>query len=243
MQAFPPNTGVGWHTMATGTWPGEHGSTNNTFHRTGRLVRELDLVRDERDPAGRPHRPGRRARRQVRRLDGVGRLADLSPALNGPVVDFRSFFSNRGIVAELRPARAARARERLRRLVPARRPRPGRRLDVGAPASYSPARQEQLTLTNTVRGTSNVDRIYDLYIYDSTERRRDELRQACWPSPRPRARTLPRASTLGVGDWADVKLQLVGPRAGQTAGFYLKLDRPLARTPRGSASTSPPSRA
>src|SRR6266542_4142462 len=34
-QAFPPNTGVGWYTMATGTYPGEHGSTNNTFHRTG----------------------------------------------------------------------------------------------------------------------------------------------------------------------------------------------------------------
>ena len=34
-QAFPPNTGVGWYTLASGTWPGEHGSTNNTFHRTG----------------------------------------------------------------------------------------------------------------------------------------------------------------------------------------------------------------
>ena len=34
-QGFPPNTGVGWYTLATGTWPGEHGSTNNTFHRTG----------------------------------------------------------------------------------------------------------------------------------------------------------------------------------------------------------------
>src|SRR5713101_6550047 len=35
VQAFPPNTGVGWYTMATGTYPSEHGSTNNTFHRTG----------------------------------------------------------------------------------------------------------------------------------------------------------------------------------------------------------------
>jgi predicted AlkP superfamily phosphohydrolase/phosphomutase len=35
LQGFPPNTGVGWATLATGTWPGEHGSTNNTFHRTG----------------------------------------------------------------------------------------------------------------------------------------------------------------------------------------------------------------
>ena len=35
LQAFPPNTGVGWFTMATGTYPSEHGSTNNTFHRGG----------------------------------------------------------------------------------------------------------------------------------------------------------------------------------------------------------------
>src|SRR4029079_10272492 len=34
-QGFPPSTGVGWATLGTGTWPGEHGSTNNTFHRTG----------------------------------------------------------------------------------------------------------------------------------------------------------------------------------------------------------------
>ena len=35
VQAFPPNTGVGWYTLATGAYPGEAGSTNNTFHRTG----------------------------------------------------------------------------------------------------------------------------------------------------------------------------------------------------------------
>jgi len=35
VQAFPPNTGVGWYTLATGNYPSEHGSTNNTFHRTG----------------------------------------------------------------------------------------------------------------------------------------------------------------------------------------------------------------
>src|SRR5262249_20403389 len=35
VQAFPPNTGVGWSPLATGAYPAEHGSTNNTFHRTG----------------------------------------------------------------------------------------------------------------------------------------------------------------------------------------------------------------
>ena len=31
----PPNTGAGWYTLATGAWPGVHGSTNNTFHING----------------------------------------------------------------------------------------------------------------------------------------------------------------------------------------------------------------
>ena len=35
VQAFPPNTGVGWYTLATGTYPSETGSTNNTFFRGG----------------------------------------------------------------------------------------------------------------------------------------------------------------------------------------------------------------
>ncbi len=35
LQAFPPNTGVGWYTLAAGAGPAEHGSTNNTFHRVG----------------------------------------------------------------------------------------------------------------------------------------------------------------------------------------------------------------
>ncbi len=35
VQAFPPNTGVGWYTLATGTYPSEHGATNTTFFRSG----------------------------------------------------------------------------------------------------------------------------------------------------------------------------------------------------------------
>ena len=44
VQAFPPNTGVGWYTMATGTYPSEHGSTNNTFFRGGDAFSEPDGV-------------------------------------------------------------------------------------------------------------------------------------------------------------------------------------------------------
>ena len=34
----PPNTGAGWYSLATGAWPGVHGSTNNTFHKNGAAV-------------------------------------------------------------------------------------------------------------------------------------------------------------------------------------------------------------
>src|SRR4029453_16293634 len=34
-QGFPPNTGVGWYTLATGTWPGEHGATKKTLPPNG----------------------------------------------------------------------------------------------------------------------------------------------------------------------------------------------------------------
>ena len=46
VQAFPPNTGVGWYTLATGTYPGEHGSTNNTFFRTGDAFNNTGFVHE-----------------------------------------------------------------------------------------------------------------------------------------------------------------------------------------------------
>src|SRR5262249_57665097 len=34
VQAFPPNTGVGWYTMAAGASPGGHASTNKPVFRS-----------------------------------------------------------------------------------------------------------------------------------------------------------------------------------------------------------------
>ncbi len=73
LQGFPPNTGVGWATIGTGTWPGEHGSTNNTFFRMGEAnFNNNSSFAGHRHPAGRPHRPVRRALGQVGGRDGVG---------------------------------------------------------------------------------------------------------------------------------------------------------------------------
>jgi predicted AlkP superfamily pyrophosphatase or phosphodiesterase len=62
-QGFPPNTGVGWYTLATGTWPSEHGSTNNTFFRTGDSFSKQHRVLLERRPSGGHTAGGGRARR------------------------------------------------------------------------------------------------------------------------------------------------------------------------------------
>src|SRR5215208_3992291 len=96
LQAFPPNTGVGWYTMATGTYPSEHGSTNNTFHRTGDVfsnrtsfsgagVLQADTLANAAERAG----------KKVAQIDWVGGTA---ANIQGPTVDFASFFSNRGVV-------------------------------------------------------------------------------------------------------------------------------------------------
>ena len=74
----PPNTGAGWFTLATGAWPGVHGSTNNTFHKNGDpFAPDADPPRPHRRvrrrrAAGRDACPVRRARRQEGRPDRVG---------------------------------------------------------------------------------------------------------------------------------------------------------------------------
>ncbi|HXQ33654.1 MAG TPA: alkaline phosphatase family protein, partial [Anaerolineales bacterium] len=95
-QAFPPNTGVGWYTLATGTWPSEHGSTNNTFFRSGdtnfnnrtglgESILQADTLQQAAERAG----------KKVASVEWVG---SRTHNLAGPVIDFRSFFSGRGVL-------------------------------------------------------------------------------------------------------------------------------------------------
>jgi hypothetical protein len=83
LQGFPPNTGVGWYTLASGAWPGEHGSTNNTFHRTG----EANFNNRTAFSAPGILQAAERAGKTVVAVEWVGARA-LVPALQGPVVAF-----------------------------------------------------------------------------------------------------------------------------------------------------------
>jgi len=97
VQAFPPNTGVGWYSLATGAYPGEHGSTNNTFFRLGDSfgnrtaafsggVLQADTIAEAAERAG----------KTVVSLEWSGGSRTMTP-LQDPVVDYRNFYSNRGL--------------------------------------------------------------------------------------------------------------------------------------------------
>ena len=91
----PPNTGAGWYTMATGAWPGVTGSTNNTFHINtqplgqstaafGTGVLQAETIAQSAERGG----------KKVIQMEWAG---GRNGAINGPTVDFRSFFSGRGV--------------------------------------------------------------------------------------------------------------------------------------------------
>lgn len=244
IQAFPPNTGVGWHTIATGTYPGEHGSTNNTFHRSG----EADFGN-----SSSAYEPGilqadhiaqaaERAGKTVVAVEWVG-ARSLDPSLAGPVVDFRSFYSDRGVLTNYDISGEQADRFGVT----------NQRVDLQAaegwsnvPESSSPAMEQTLTLTNTAFPVeNNVDRAYSLYIYDSTddgETNYDRvmivpgsspITQESAPAEEP-ATPIEALETdgakdgnnavadLAAGDWADIKVMLTGEMDGNTAGFYIK---------------------
>jgi len=224
-QGFPPNTGVGWYSLATGAWPGKHGSTNNTFHQTGTDfsrgtsfssagVLQADSIASAAERAG----------RQVAQLDWVaGRQANI----NGPTVDFTTFFSTRGVLTT--PAvpdeQAGAARFGLSYQVAEFEPASGwSNVPAGDPATEP--QQSTLTVATTF-AAQNPDRVYNVYVFDSrADDRRAYNRVLLVPAAAGKDAGQ-AAATLREGRFEEVKLRgadgLIGARAGQSAGFYVKL--------------------
>jgi hypothetical protein len=97
----PPNTGAGWFTLATGAWPAVTGSTNNTFHKNGDPFTQT---------ATHPGRTGsfdagvlqaetlaQSAERGGKKVAQIEWAGGRSGSIDGPTVDFRGFFSGRGV--------------------------------------------------------------------------------------------------------------------------------------------------
>jgi 2',3'-cyclic-nucleotide 2'-phosphodiesterase (5'-nucleotidase family)/predicted AlkP superfamily phosphohydrolase/phosphomutase len=226
LQVFPPNTGVGWYTMATGTYPSEHGSTNNTYHRTGEssfntrtsfsLANSLqaDTIAAAAERAG----------KKVAQIDWVG---GVQAGINGPTVDFANFFSTRGVLAKpLNPTeQAGAAAFAISYQVAGFSPAAGW-TNVPASDPAAPAQQTQLTVATSF-SAQNPDRLYDIYVYDSVVNGAAAYDHALLVRTAATKDGTQAATNLGVGDFNEIKLTgangLIGARAGQTAGFYTKL--------------------
>jgi hypothetical protein len=225
LQAFPPNTGVGWYTLMTGTWPSEHGSTNNTFHRTGDAfanstsfsgagVLQADTLAAAAERAG----------KKVAQVDWVG---GRQSGIAGPTVDFANFFSTRGVLAAplVPDEQAGAAAFGISYQVASFGPASGwTNVPPGDPAA--PAQETTLTIATTF-AAQNPTRVYDVYVYDSNVNGVAAYDHAILVPSGASKDASQKAVDLAVGDFEDVKLTgaegLIGARAGQTADFYVKL--------------------
>ena len=225
-QGFPPNTGVGWYTLATGTWPGEHGSINNTFHRTGEVtftnrtsfstpgILQADTLAAAAERAG----------KRVAQIDWVG---GANAGINGPTVDFTNFFSTRGVLAAPAVAdeQTSAATFGISYQVAAFANASGW---TNVPASDPAATPKQTTLAVTTSfGAANPTRSYDVYLYDSLVDGKIGYDHALLVRSGASKDAGQKAVDLGTGDFKEIKLKggdgLIGSRVGQTASFYAKL--------------------
>jgi hypothetical protein len=222
-QGFPPNTGVGWYTIATGTWPGEHGSTNNTYHRVGEgnFNNRTSFSGAGTLQADTIAAAAERAGKKVAQIDWVG---GAQAGIAGPTVDFTNFFSTRGVLAAPlnTTEQAGAAAFGISYQVAAFAPALGW-TNVPASNSAFPAQQTTLTVATTF-AAQNPTRVYDVYLYASGAGGYDHA--VLVRSTAAKNGTL-KAVDLAVGDFMEIKLRgtdgLIGARAGQTAGFYVKL--------------------
>ena len=228
---FPPNTGVGWYTMMTGTWPSEHGSTNNTYHRIGEGAFN-NRTSFSQLQSGQPTMQAdtlaaaaERAGKKVAQIDWVG---GVQSAIAGPTVDFTNFFSTRGVLAS--PLNASEqtgaATFNISYQVAAFAPAAGW---SGVPAgddNVAPPQQTTLLVATTF-GAQNPSRTYDIYVYDSIDDDSAAYDTVILVRSGASKNAALAAVDLEVGDFEEIKLTgadgLIGDRAGQTAGFYTKL--------------------
>ncbi|MBD0348803.1 MAG: 5'-nucleotidase C-terminal domain-containing protein [Thermoleophilia bacterium] len=214
-QGFPPNTGVGWHTIATGTWPGEHGSTNNTFHRTGNdFTRRTGFADAGILQADHIAQAAERAGKTVVSVEWVASRS-LAPGLKGPVVDFRTFLSRRGVIVNYdlpgQPAGANAFGVDYFRVD----------LDAASgwanvPPSYSPPKEESLDIGSSALAND----VYDLYVYDPSDDGTVNYERVLVVPGDAGKNGAAAVADLRRGAWADVKRTLAN---GRTAGHHLKL--------------------
>jgi 2',3'-cyclic-nucleotide 2'-phosphodiesterase (5'-nucleotidase family)/predicted AlkP superfamily phosphohydrolase/phosphomutase len=224
----PPNTGAGWYSLATGAWPGVHGSTNNTFHingapfanRTGSFdagVLQAETLAQAAERGG----------KKVAQIEWAGGRVGV---INGPTVDFRSFLSGRGVATNYisptddpvftasfglqfdHPAGFAGQAP-----FPAAAPSAATGW-TNVPVSYSPAMEMRLRVLDF--GTDKYG--LNAYIFDSTDDNTVNYDRVLFSFSKDGAAAV---ATLAKGEWGDVKVIIVGGALnGLTGGMLIKVE-------------------
>ncbi len=226
----PANTGAGWYSLATGASPGVTGSTNNTFHRNGAPfgnrtgsfdagVLQAETIAQSAERGG----------LKVAQVEWAG---GRNGAITGPTIDFRSFFSGRGVATNyITPADNAAfvASFGLQFDHPAGFA--GQAPFAGAgpapasgwsnvPASYSPPQEMRLRVLDA--GTDKYG--LNAYLFDSADNSKVDYDTVLLSTSKSGA--APDAvGTLKKGQWADVKVKIAGGALdGKTAGMLVKVE-------------------
>lgn len=233
----PPNTGAGWYTLATGAWPGVHGSTNNTFHKSGPTSATFGGTRTAAfDPgvlqAESIAQSAERGGLKVAQVDWAG---GRNAAISGPVIDYQSFFSGRGVTTNFigtstepifddapfisafglqfdHPAGYA-----------GQAPFPGAAPTAASgwtnvPTSYSPAMEMRMRVLDF--GTDKYG--LNAYLYDSKNDGKVGYDRVLFSPSKDGAA---KVANLRKGQWADVKVKLIGGSLeGMTAGMLIKVE-------------------
>jgi hypothetical protein len=224
----PPNTGAGWYSLATGAWPGVTGSTNNTFHINGQPFTSRTAAFDPGVlQAESLAQAAERGGKKVAQIEWAG---GRNAAINGPTVDFRAFFSGRGVATNfIGPTDDAAfvASFGLQFDHPAgfagQAPFAGAApVDAtgwtNAPRSFSPPKEMRLRVLDF-----GVDKYgLNAYIFDSTRDGKVNYNRVLFSPTKDAAAAV---ALLGRGQWADVKVKIVGGALdGKTAGMLIKVE-------------------
>jgi 2',3'-cyclic-nucleotide 2'-phosphodiesterase (5'-nucleotidase family) len=223
----PPNTGAGWYTLATGAWPGVHGSTNNTFYKSGSTG--TNVFATTRTAAFDPgtlqaETIAQSAERGGLKVAQVEWAGGRNATINGPTIDFQTFFSGRGVVTNyVSPADIAANIVAFGVQYDQSSPVPADGW-TNVPTSNSPAMEMHLRVLDF--GTDKYG--LNAYLYDSTNNGVTDYDHVLFA---PAKDGSAKVGDLTEGQWADVKVKITGSGAaleGKTAGMLVKVER-LAR--------------
>ena len=226
----PPNTGAGWFTLSTGAWPGVAGSTNNTFHINGAPFANRTAAFDPGVlQAETLAQAAERGGKKVAQIEWAGGRGG---AIDGPTIDFRNFRSGRGVVTNYIAPTDLENFTRSFGLqfdhpagfagnAPFPEAAPSNATGwTSVPRSYSPAKETRMRVLD---GTPAVDKYgLNAYIYDSRNDRKTRYDRVLFS---PTKSGSAKVADLEQGEWADVKVKIMGSDLdGKTGAMLIKVE-------------------